>query len=304
MEIMLLGIYSFFVWLVFFKFKWLPWNIVTQVIVVTIPMVGLTMLILLLNIVAPSSHDVRVVNYVVPINPPVRGLVTEVPIEPNRPIKKGDVLFKVDPTPFEIEVRNSRRKLAQLRVQLLTAGTSSRNLQEQLKGATGQKEALESTIETGPAPRATVQGTCRHGRRQQIRLRAGQAEVQNLEGQLASISATEAQARANTGRHRPRKASRIEIAKVKAQIAAAEAQIGQCEMGTQPDHLSCAGQWHGRRTDVAARRHGRSAADGPRHELRRGRAMDSRHFPPKRSSQDQAGPGGRDRLQDVSGPAS
>src|SRR5262245_12563228 len=118
MEILLLGIYSFFVWLIFFKFKWLPWNIVSQVIVVTIPIIGLTCLILLLNIVAPSSHDVRVVNYVVPINPPVRGLVTEVPIEPNRPIKKGDVLFKVDATPFEIAVRNGEATVLSLREQL------------------------------------------------------------------------------------------------------------------------------------------------------------------------------------------
>src|SRR3954447_2569764 len=100
MEILMLGIYSFFVWLIFFKFKWLPWNIVSQVIVITLPIIGLTAMILILNMVAPSSHDVRVVNYVVPINPPVRRLVTEVPIEPNRPIKKGDVLFKIDPTPY------------------------------------------------------------------------------------------------------------------------------------------------------------------------------------------------------------
>ena len=112
MEILLLMIYSFFVWLIFFKFKWLPWNFISQVIVVAIPIFGLAILILLLNIVAPSSHDVRVVNYVVPINPPVRGLVTEVPIEPNRPIKKGDVLFKVDPVPFEIEIRNSEAQLS------------------------------------------------------------------------------------------------------------------------------------------------------------------------------------------------
>src|SRR4026209_2728930 len=111
MEILRLGIYSFFIWLIFFKFKWLPWTFITQVIVVTIPIVGLAILILLLNIVAPSSHDVRVINYVVPINPPVRGLVTEVPIEPNRPIKKGDVLFKVDPAPFEIEIRNWEAQL-------------------------------------------------------------------------------------------------------------------------------------------------------------------------------------------------
>src|SRR6185369_9881613 len=122
MEIILLGIYSFFVWLIFFKFKLLPWNIISQVIVITIPIIGLTMLILLLNIVAPSSHDVRVINYVVPINPPVRGLVTEVPIEPNRPIKKGDLLFKIDPTPYEIAVSNYQAQIVQLRVQLVTAG--------------------------------------------------------------------------------------------------------------------------------------------------------------------------------------
>src|SRR5947207_12442916 len=85
MEILLLGIYSFFVWLIFFKFKWLPWNIVSQVIVITLPIIGLTALILLLNIVAPSSHDIRVVNYVIPINPPVRGLVIEVPIDDQTP---------------------------------------------------------------------------------------------------------------------------------------------------------------------------------------------------------------------------
>ena len=46
MEIILLGIYSFFVWLIFFKKKWLPWNITSQVIVVTIPIIALAMIIL------------------------------------------------------------------------------------------------------------------------------------------------------------------------------------------------------------------------------------------------------------------
>ena len=123
MEILLLGIYSFFAWLIFFKFKWLPWNIVSQVITVTIPMVGLTILILLLNIVAPSSHDVRVINYVVPINAPVRGLVVEVPIEPNRPIKKGDVLFKIDPAPYEIAVSNCVANINSLYEQLKSSQT-------------------------------------------------------------------------------------------------------------------------------------------------------------------------------------
>ena len=74
MEAILLAIYSFFVWLIFIKLKWLPWNTRSQVIVVIIPIVGMVALILLLNTFAPSSADVRVVNYVVQINPQVRGM--------------------------------------------------------------------------------------------------------------------------------------------------------------------------------------------------------------------------------------
>ena len=59
MEVILLGIYSFFAWLVFFKFKWLPWNFMNQVITVTLPIVGMIILFLLLNIVAPTTSDVR-----------------------------------------------------------------------------------------------------------------------------------------------------------------------------------------------------------------------------------------------------
>src|SRR5262245_22470848 len=129
MEIILLLIYSAIVWFIFFKKKWLPWNITSQVIVVTIPIVALTILILFMNIVAPSSHDVRAMNYVVPVVPRVTGTVTEVPIEPNRPIKKGDVLFKLDPTPFEAKVKAAEATLAQNKVKLITAEATERRLQ-------------------------------------------------------------------------------------------------------------------------------------------------------------------------------
>src|SRR6201984_3919956 len=101
MELIPLIIYSVIVWLIFFKFKLLPWNITSQVIVFTIPIIALTILILFMNICAPSSSDVRAQNYALPIVPRVTGQVTEVPIEPNRPINKDDVRFKIDPVPFE-----------------------------------------------------------------------------------------------------------------------------------------------------------------------------------------------------------
>ena len=226
MEILLLGIYSFFVWLIFFKFKLLPWNIVSQVIVITLPIIGLTVLILLLNIVAPSSHDVRVVNYVVPINPPVRGLVTEVPIEPNRPIKKGDVLFKVDPTPFEIAVKNYEAQIARLRVQLLSAEASSRNLEEQLKGATGQKEAIDSKLKLSRLRLEQYKELADSGAGNRFDFEQAQASVKDLEGQLASMLASESQARGTLGAKTP-DGEQDEVANVKAQMTSAEAQLAQ-----------------------------------------------------------------------------
>jgi multidrug resistance efflux pump len=228
MEAILLGIYVFFVWLVFFKFKWLPWNIVSQVITITLPIVGLTVLILLLNIVAPSSHDIRVVNYVVPINPPVRGLVTEVPIEPNRPIKKGEVLFKVDPTPYEITVKNYEAQIAQLKVQLVTAEANSRNLQETLKSATGQKDAIESKLKLSRLRMQQFKELAESGAGNKFDFEQAQADVQNLEGQLASTVAAENQAKEKLAAKTPG-GEQDEVANVKAQIARAEAQLADAK---------------------------------------------------------------------------
>jgi len=228
MEIILLGIYSFFVWLIFFKFKLLPWNIVSQVIVITLPIIGLTALILLLNIVAPSSHDIRVVNYVIPINTPVRGLVTEVPIEPNHPIKKGDVLFKIDPTPYAITVTNYEAQITRLKVQLLSAEASSRNLQESLKGATGQKEAIESKLKLSRLRAQQFKELAESGAGNKFDAEQAQADVQNLEGQLASTVAAEAQARETLGAKTPG-GEQDEVANVKAQIAQAEAQLANAK---------------------------------------------------------------------------
>src|SRR6185295_18585236 len=132
MEIILLIIYSAIVWFIFFKKKWLPWNITSQVIVVTIPIFALTVLILFMNIVAPSSHDVRAMNYVIPIVPRITGQVSEVPIDPNRPIKKGDVLFKIDPVPFEAAVNSAEATL--------------QGLKDQLNNAVAKKAALTPRI--------------------------------------------------------------------------------------------------------------------------------------------------------------
>jgi multidrug resistance efflux pump len=154
----------------------------------------------------------------------VRGLVTEVPIEPNRPIKKGDVLFKVDPVPYEIVVKNYEAQILQLRVQLVTAEASARNLQEELKGATGQKESIDSRLTLARLRLQQYKELAESGAGNKFDYEQAQADVQNLEGQLATVVASEAQAREKLGA-KTSTGEQDEVANVKAQIAAAEAQL-------------------------------------------------------------------------------
>src|SRR3954471_21180698 len=140
MEVLLLAIYSAIVWFVFIKMKWLPWNIGTQVTVVIIPIVALTALILALNVVAPSSPDVRVIKYVINVVPQVRGRVIEVPVEPNRPVKKGAVLFRIDPTPYDLQVKVLEASLA-------SAEGSSNKLNKELEAAVGRTQSVRPNVE-------------------------------------------------------------------------------------------------------------------------------------------------------------
>jgi multidrug resistance efflux pump len=224
MELLLLGIYSFIVWLIFFKYQLLPWNTVSQVIVITLPIIGIAALILLLNVVAPSSADVRVINYVVAINARVNGLVTEVPVEPNRPVRKGEVLFKLDPTPFELEVNAFEAQLQQLDAALVTANANQRGLGEQLLNARGAKGAIASQLKLARVREGQSRELAASGAGSHYEYEQAQADVTNLQAQLDAATASESQVREKLAAKMD-SGEMDEIADVKAQIARAEAQL-------------------------------------------------------------------------------
>ena len=198
MEVILLGIYSFFVWLIFIKLKWLPWNTATQVTVVIIPIVGMAALILLLNVFAPSSSDLRVYKYTVPIVSQVRGRVVEVPVEEgNRLVKKGEVLFRIDPTPYQLEVKT-------LEAQLVGTQGSQRELVEQEKGAyakigESQSRAREVSARLELTRRRVAQyrELVATGAGSLFDLESAEADLAEQQGQLDAARNAEDQARAS-----------------------------------------------------------------------------------------------------------
>jgi multidrug resistance efflux pump len=228
MEILLLGIYSFFVWLIFIKFKWLPWNITTQVIAATIPIIAIAMLILFLNIFAPSSADVRVMNYVVPINSRVAGKVIEVPVEPNRPVKKGEVLFRLDPTPFEIQVRAAEANVSSLKAQLISATANQRNLSQQLNEAMSRQGTARTQLALARQRVSEFEELVRTGAGNRFDLDQAQADAQRTENDLKAAEASVAQVQERLAAKTPA-GVQDEVAKVLAQIAQAEAQLADAK---------------------------------------------------------------------------
>ena len=245
MEVLLLGIYSAIVWLLV-RLRILPWNIGTQVTVVIIPIVALTALILYLNVVAPSSADVRVIKYVVNVVPQVRGRVIDVPVEPNRPVKKGDVLFRLDPEPYELQVRA-------LEAQLAGQQAGARELDEQLVGAQGRVAEARAAIVQAEArireaePRvelarkrvaqyrelvATGAGDKFSLERAETDLREAEAQLESAHSAAAQAQAAETQAAAGERQVRQKISGKVgnewaPVAQVRAQLEQARWELAQ-----------------------------------------------------------------------------
>ncbi len=265
MEILLLGIYSFFVWLIFIKFKLLPWTTPWKVAVAIFPVICIAAMLLLLNIFAPTTTDVRVVNYVVPIVSQVRGRVIEVPVENNRPVKTGDVLFKIDPTPYQNEVVSlearlaselarvgaDQAKLVEIQARLAGANTSERQLDEQLKEATEQVRSLAASLALAQKRVAQNTELVSTGAGNRFDLEQAQTSVNELSAKLAGARAAEQQIReklsARVG------ADLSNVAEVKAQIATANAQVkvSQAQAETTRAQLETA-KWELDQTTVRA----------------------------------------------------
>ncbi len=265
MEILLLGIYSFFVWLIFIKLKLLPWTTPWKVAVVIFPIVAIAILLLLLNIVAPTTADVRVVKYVVPIVSQVRGRVTEVPVDNNRPVKKGDVLFRIDPTPYqnavlslearllqdEAKVGADQTRLTEAQAKLTDAQSSEQQLLEQLNAATSQVGSLSASLALAKTRVGQNTELVSAGAGPRFDLEQAQTNVNELTSQIAAARAAEQEVRAKLGgRVRGDLAS---VAQVKAQIATARAQVqaSQAQVDTTRADLENA-KWDLTQTAVLA----------------------------------------------------
>src|SRR6478672_10578497 len=95
--------YAFFVWLIFFKFKWLrftiTWGLVSSLVIFHL----LLIFLIGLRFVAPYSTQAKLVQHTIQLTPRLSEptLVTAVLVKQNVSVKKGTPLFQFDRKPYE-----------------------------------------------------------------------------------------------------------------------------------------------------------------------------------------------------------
>lgn len=140
---LMIAVYGTIWWLVFKKFKLIPinqWTVVTSVLI-GLAIIGFVLM--MVNLYQPSSKDARSFVYTTPVVSQVKGKVIEVPVEPNKPLQKGDVLFRIDPVPFQNKLDSllAELKLAETRLK------QEMSLMEDNAGSQYEVEKYDSEVD-------------------------------------------------------------------------------------------------------------------------------------------------------------
>jgi len=180
METLMLLAYTALCWAIFkiFKIPVNKWSLTTAILggVVLIGHILMGM-----AYYHPASKKARIFYVATQIVPNVRGKVIEVPVVPNMPLKKGDILFKIDPTPYQAKVDEIKAQLEFAKQRLKDviklrkrAGGSKFDIQEwKQKVATYKAQLADAMFDLESCVvRAPSDGFVTH-----VRLRPGQMAV-------------------------------------------------------------------------------------------------------------------------------
>ncbi len=162
MELLLILIYVSICYVIFKLFR-IPvnqWSLATATLG---GIVGIVLLLLIMNYNHPFTTNARIYFAVTPVLPGVRGRVVEVPVEANTPLKAGDILFRIDPDPYQYVVSQKKAALAeaeqnvlQLKASLDQAAAATERAQAQFKLAQDDYGRQYELFQRGVKAQATL----------------------------------------------------------------------------------------------------------------------------------------------------
>src|SRR5271165_2680328 len=129
--LLILAIFLAIVWLVFFQFKLLKFSIGWGIVCGLFGAHILLIFLIGIRFTAPYSTDARVIQHTIQLIPrlPEPTLVTDVYVNPDVPVKKGQPLFQFDKRPYQYKVSQLEATLRAARERIVVADSRITGLQ-------------------------------------------------------------------------------------------------------------------------------------------------------------------------------
>lgn len=182
--VIVLSLYALVVWLIFSKFSLLPWNRGWKTVVYSIAIIIALVVIGALNYQTPKG-SVSVQGAVIDITPNVSGTVVEVAVNPHSEVKEGDVLFRIEDTPYAAEV-------ARLEASLVSAQAAEKQLATDLDSANADIVNLEAQRAFGLQRRDDIVRLAERGASTDFQMQEAVSTIEQLEASLLSARARKA----------------------------------------------------------------------------------------------------------------
>jgi multidrug resistance efflux pump len=174
-------------WLVFSKMKLVRWGWLSGTISVLIGAFILATFLGLFNYLTPSGK-VTVTGRVVEVTPNVTGQIVAIPVKPNVPVKTGDVLFQIDPAPFQYTVK-------QLQASLAAAQQQTQILKSNYEQATATVAGLEAQQKYNAKRLGDIQKLYAGGADTEFKEQDTQVQLETVTAQLGAAKATQQSAK-------------------------------------------------------------------------------------------------------------
>jgi len=185
--LIILCLYVVALWLVFSKFKLVRWGWLSGTVSILIGAFILATFLALFNYLTPSGK-VTVTGRVVEVTPNVTGQIVAIPVKPNVPVKAGDILFQIDPAPYQF-------KVAQLQASLVAARQQSQILKSNYEQAIANVAGLGAQLKYNTKRLADIQTLATEGANTEFREQDTQVQFETVTAQLSAAKATQQSAK-------------------------------------------------------------------------------------------------------------
>jgi len=202
-----------FVWLVFFRFKWLEFSPAWAIVSAFIFLHVLLIFLIGIRFMTPASTSAHVIQHTIQLTPRLSEptLVTAVLVEPDVPVKKGQPLFQFDRRPYEYQVRLYEAQLAQAKQNVLVLKADQQVAEENLAKARSEVEYAKFQQQLSARLAKTGAGSEEDAQKWAAQLRVAEAKVKEATAQVQRATLQ----------------YQSEIDGVNTTVAAAEAQLAQ-----------------------------------------------------------------------------